>query len=128
LSASRLTPAAAVRIVWALFAAGLLIAIVMLVRGQVAGDQLNLLSRGWLLAARGRWISYGNPMSTGGKSPGGITSLLVGLPLFLWRGNLYRIERPRDGEPEFSAWSPTLTRPADFHQPARFGTLELVDR
>lgn len=54
-------------------------------RGQVAGDQLNLLARGYLLAEHGEWISYGNPMSTGGKAPGGITSLLVGLPLFLWR-------------------------------------------
>ncbi|HEY0512804.1 MAG TPA: hypothetical protein VGH73_12920, partial [Thermoanaerobaculia bacterium] len=81
----RLSAAAAARIVWTLFAAGLLIALVMLVRSQVAGDQLNLLARGWLLAARGTWISYGNPMSSGGKSPGGITSLLVGLPLLLWR-------------------------------------------
>jgi hypothetical protein len=44
----------------------------------------------------------------------------------IWRANLYRIERPRDGEPEFSGWSPTLTRPADFHKPARFGVLELA--
>jgi Carbohydrate-binding family 9 len=43
----------------------------------------------------------------------------------IWRANFYRIERPRDGEPEFSGWSPTLTRPADFHKPARFGVLEL---
>jgi hypothetical protein len=52
-----------------------------------------------------------------------------GDPPRLWRANLYRIERPRaprDAPPEFSAWSPTLTRPADFHQPARFGTLELA--
>lgn len=43
-----------------------------------------------------------------------------------WRANFYRIERPRDGAPpEFSAWSPTLTTPADFHKPARFGVLEL---
>jgi hypothetical protein len=82
---SRLTPAAASRIVWTLFAVGLLIALGMLARSQVGGDQLNLLARGWLLAAKGRWISYGNPMSTGGKAPGAITSLLVGLPLFLWR-------------------------------------------
>ncbi|HSS75622.1 MAG TPA: carbohydrate-binding family 9-like protein [Thermoanaerobaculia bacterium] len=47
-------------------------------------------------------------------------------PPRLWRANFYRIERPRDGEPEFSAWSPTLTRPADFHRPERFGILELV--
>jgi len=43
----------------------------------------------------------------------------------IWRANFYRIERPRDGEPEFSCWSPTFTRPADFHQPSRFGFLEL---
>ena len=47
-------------------------------------------------------------------------------PPRIWRANLYRIERPRGGEPEFSAWSPTLTRPADFHKPARFGLLELA--
>lgn len=44
----------------------------------------------------------------------------------VWRANFYRIERPCDTEPEFSAWSPTLTRPADFHKPARFGVLELL--
>jgi hypothetical protein len=81
----RLSPAAAARAVRALFVVGLLIAAVMLARSQVGGDQLNLLARGWLLADEGRWISYGNPMSTGGKAPGGITSLLVGLPLLLWR-------------------------------------------
>jgi cellulose/xylan binding protein with CBM9 domain len=49
----------------------------------------------------------------------------AGPPSF-WRANFYRIERPRDGEPEFSCWSPTLTKPADFHRPARFGVLELT--
>ncbi len=45
----------------------------------------------------------------------------------VWRANFYRIERPRDGTPpEFSGWSPTLTEPANFHVPARFGTLRLV--
>lgn len=57
----------------------------MVIRSQVGGDQLNLLARGWMLAARGELIPYGNPMSTGGKAPGGITSVLVGLPLMLWR-------------------------------------------
>lgn len=50
------------------------------------------------------------------------------LPL-VWRANFYRIERPRTpagSEAEFSGWSPTLTRPADFHKPARFGLLELA--
>jgi hypothetical protein len=80
----RLDAARAARWVWALFAAGLLISLLALARGQVGGDQLNLLARGWILADEGRWISYGNPMSTGGKAPGGITSLLVGLPLLVW--------------------------------------------
>lgn len=40
------------------------------------------------------------------------------------RANLYRIERPHNAETEYSGWSPTLTRPADFHKPARFGILE----
>lgn len=81
----RLTPRAASRLTWTLFAVGLVISIAMVMRSQVGGDQLNLLARGWLLAEEGRWISYGNPMSTGGKAPGGITSLLVGLPLLVWR-------------------------------------------
>ncbi len=42
-----------------------------------------------------------------------------------WRANFYRIERPRDGEPELSCWSPTITAPPDFHRPERFGMLEL---
>ena len=59
-----------------------------------------------------------------------------------WRANFYRIDRPSAPkevttvpgaelpipavtEDEFSAWSPTLVSPADFHQPARFGLLTL---
>jgi hypothetical protein len=44
-----------------------------------------------------------------------------------WRANFYRIERPRGKDPEFSCWSPTLTSPADFHKPARFGILKLAE-
>jgi hypothetical protein len=65
------------------------------------------------------WGAFAIPWS--GISPDGP-------PPRLWRANFYRIERPRDGEPEFSAWSPTLTRPADFHRPARFGVLELAGK
>ena len=43
----------------------------------------------------------------------------------IWRANFYRIERPRNQEPEYSCWSPTFTDPADFHIPARFGALQL---
>jgi hypothetical protein len=74
----------AARLVYACFAAGLLISVGMLARSVTGGDQLNLLARGWLWAARGQLIPYGNPLSSGGKSPGGITTLLVGLPLFVW--------------------------------------------
>ena len=42
----------------------------------------------------------------------------------VWRANFYRIDRPAGAPAEFSAWSPTLVRPADFHKPARFGVLE----
>ncbi|MEA2561960.1 MAG: hypothetical protein QOH06_3464 [Acidobacteriota bacterium] len=80
-----LSDRSASRLTWAFFALGLAISLFMVARSQVGGDQLNLLGRGWLLADEGHWISYGNPMSTGGKAPGGITSLLVGIPLMVWR-------------------------------------------
>ncbi len=38
-----------------------------------------------------------------------------------WRANFYRIDRADGGQ--FSAWSPTLTTPPDFHVPDRFGWL-----
>jgi hypothetical protein len=38
-----------------------------------------------------------------------------------WRGNLFRIDRHEAGD-EFSAWSPTMRDPADFHVAAAFGT------
>jgi hypothetical protein len=81
----RLSRRTAECLIWIGFAAGLLLTALMVVRSQVGGDQLNLLARGWLLATRRQMIWFGNPLSTGGKAPGGITSLLVGLPLLLWR-------------------------------------------
>lgn len=54
-------------------------------RAQSGGDQLNLLSRGWMWAERGVFVPYGNPLSSGGNDPGPLTTLLVGAPLFLWR-------------------------------------------
>jgi hypothetical protein len=54
-------------------------------RAQSGGDQLNLLSRGWLWAERGVFLPYGNPLSSGGYDPGPLTTLLVGAPLLLWR-------------------------------------------
>jgi hypothetical protein len=43
----------------------------------------------------------------------------------IWRANFYRIERPRGRAPEFSAWSPPLISPPDFHRPLCFGRLFL---
>lgn len=82
---SRLSERAAARLVGLVFVVGLAVSVILLIRSLPAGDQLNLLARGWLLAERGEFISYGNPMSTGGKAPGGITTVLVGLPLEVWR-------------------------------------------
>jgi hypothetical protein len=81
----RLSQRTAERLIWTAFGAGLVLTALLVARSQVGGDQLNLLARGWLLAARRQMVWFGNPMSTGGKAPGGVTSLLVGLPLMLWR-------------------------------------------
>lgn len=65
--------------------AGLLLSLLFWARSHPAGDQLNLLARGWLFAAKEQWIHYGNPTSSGGAAPGGLTSLLVGAPLVVWQ-------------------------------------------
>jgi hypothetical protein len=44
----------------------------------------------------------------------------------IWRGNFYRIERPRSSgtaEHEYSAWSPPLGAYPDFHRAGEFGTI-----
>jgi hypothetical protein len=75
---------------WTRWAVGLVLllsiglGLTFLWRSQVGGDQLNLLARGWLWATRGELVPYGNPASGGGASPGSVTSVVVGLPLFLW--------------------------------------------
>lgn len=68
-----------------LFLAGFAVGLVMVMRSQVAGDQLNLLARGWRLAVDGVVVPHGNPTSLGGNSPGPLQSLLTGLPLLVWR-------------------------------------------
>lgn len=70
---------------WSLVGLGAAISLVMVARSQVGGDQLNLLARGWLLAERGEWVQFGMPTSAGGLAPGGLTSLVVGVPLLLWQ-------------------------------------------
>jgi hypothetical protein len=64
---------------------GLVVPFGLLPLAQPGGDQLNLLARGWLLAERGVVVERGNPLSSGGHAPGALTSLLVALPLAIWR-------------------------------------------
>lgn len=44
----------------------------------------------------------------------------------VWRGNFYRFNRDRGGEPEQLSWSPTVW--PGFHQPTRFGYLRFSGR
>jgi hypothetical protein len=67
-----------------LFAIGAAISLLMVARSQVGGDQLDMLARGWLFT-RGDWVHFGLTTSANGKTPGGLTSLLAGVPLLLWR-------------------------------------------
>ena len=67
-----------------LFAFGLAVSLLMVARSQVGGDQLDMLARGWLFT-HGDWLQFGMTTSANGKTPGGLTSLLAGLPLLVWR-------------------------------------------
>lgn len=87
-------------------------------RVDVDWDAPNLRWRGER-SGRGRWSAFmllpWTAIAPSNQKPA------------VWRANFYRIERPREGRSphptEFSCWSPTLTEPADFHRPARFGFL-----
>ena len=79
------------------------------------------------------WNAVGLVAVVGRPSPGAWFAeievpwrdLCGGAPPRVWRANFFRIERPRDGDPEFSCWSPTFADPPDFHKPASFGRLVL---
>lgn len=79
------------------------------------------------------WNASGLVAEVDRRSPGAWSAeivipwrdLCVGAPPRVWRANFFRIERPRDGDHEFSCWSPTLADPPDFHKPAYFGRLIL---
>eukprot|EP00658_Telonema_sp_P-2_P051404 TRINITY_DN3945_c0_g1_i2.p1 TRINITY_DN3945_c0_g1~~TRINITY_DN3945_c0_g1_i2.p1 ORF type:complete len:143 (-),score=20.57 TRINITY_DN3945_c0_g1_i2:341-769(-) len=44
----------------------------------------------------------------------------------VWRANFYRTDKPEGSAvQEFSAWSPTMASPPNFHVPSRFGVLIL---
>lgn len=45
-----------------------------------------------------------------------------------WRGNFFRIDRHPEHGDEFSAWQPTMKKPADFHVVGAFGVLRFEER
>ena len=56
-----------------------------------------------------------------------LAPIAAGSPPRRWRANFYRVDRGAGRAPdEYSAWSPVLSDPPDFHRPARFGYLELA--
>jgi hypothetical protein len=78
------------RLYWTVFLLGLVIGLLMAFNSQIGGDQHIMLSLGWQLTHDNVWLQYGMPTSAGGRSPGGFTSLLVALPLYVW--NDYRAQ------------------------------------
>ena len=40
-----------------------------------------------------------------------------------WRGNFFRVDRDKSRGAEYTAWSPTMKNPADFHVAAAFGRI-----
>ena len=40
-----------------------------------------------------------------------------------WRGNFFRVDRSKARGDEYTAWSPTMKNPADFHVAAAFGRI-----
>ncbi|MGD9842919.1 MAG: hypothetical protein AB7F79_09715 [Steroidobacteraceae bacterium] len=73
------------RLYWTAFLLGLGIGLVMVFNAQVGGDQIIMLDLGWSLFNDGQWLQYGMPTSAGGRSPGGLTALLVAAPLYVWQ-------------------------------------------
>jgi len=53
-----------------------------------------------------------------------LARLSEGTPSTIWRANFFRVDRGGRNHPdEYSAWSPTLRDPPDFHDARRFGVL-----
>ena len=69
---------------WSIFGLGLALSIVMALRSQVEPDQVNQLRFGWWWVAHGVIMPHGMPTSAGGFSPGGMITLVSGIPLMIW--------------------------------------------
>ena len=70
---------------WLVFCMGVALSIVMAMRSQIGGDQQIMIDLGWPLVQQGDWLQYGMPTSAGGRSPGGLMSLLMAIPLWTWQ-------------------------------------------
>jgi hypothetical protein len=69
---------------WGVFGVGIALSLLMIWRRQVVGHQFEFLVLGWTLAELGRWLPFGCTVTGGGVYPGGLTTLLFGLPLWVW--------------------------------------------
>jgi hypothetical protein len=65
-------------------AIGLAIGLLMVAHAGIGKDQALMLDLGRAMLAEGRWLDFGMPTSAGGRSPGGMTGLLVAAPLWIW--------------------------------------------
>ncbi len=94
-------------------------ALAMPTRVEIEGALATRPAPAGAAAAPGRWRACMEiPFSLLGGRP-------APRPGERWKANLFRIDRGPAGE-EYACWSPTLTQPAYFHHPERFGTLEFA--
>lgn len=63
---------------------GLGIAVLMACTAGLGRDQQLMLELGRAVLAQPHWPAFGMPTSAGGLSPGGLTGVLVALPLAVW--------------------------------------------
>ncbi len=80
-------PPPARSLVWgryACFAIGIAIGLAMVMRSRVTGDQVKLLWLGWAWFGDNILPPFGTGMSHGGVTPGSLTGIFVGGPMFLW--------------------------------------------
>ncbi|MCY9872521.1 3-deoxy-D-manno-octulosonic acid transferase [Vibrio barjaei] len=66
------------------FLVGLVFAFVYASNQVIAGDQTQMLHKGYLAAYSGIWTNFGNAASAVGSVPGSLTTWLVAGPLLVW--------------------------------------------
>ncbi|MCF4175296.1 3-deoxy-D-manno-octulosonic acid transferase [Vibrio sp. McD22-P3] len=66
------------------FLVGLVFAFVYASNQVIAGDQTQMLHKGYLAAYSGIWTNFGNAASAVGSVPGSLTTWLVAGPLLFW--------------------------------------------